>query len=154
MDNNTIAANIFRTLNIVFLGMTMGQVIMFALFFNLRQNNLGLHLPFQYVALAAVVGAILGAPWLYSRLLTSYQNGANLPFGNKMRAYFSANLVKLAVLEAAALSCLVFLFLTGQLYYAYLFLAVFFAFLLHRPKPVKCAEDLQLNDEERMYLPR
>ena len=152
MENNTAAANTFRTLNLVFLGMTMGQVIIFALFFNLRQHNAGLHQQFQYVALAVVIGAILGAPWTYARLLAAYR-GANLPFDSKMQAYFSANLVKLAMLEGAALVCLVFLFLTGQLYYAYLFLPVFFAFLLHRPKPVKCAEDLQLNDEERLCLP-
>lgn len=150
-NSSGYATQTFRTLNFIFTAMVMGQVIVFSIFFNLKQNNTELHATLQYVAAFAAITAILGAPWLYMRILSSGKV-ARLPLETKLQTYVTANIIKLAILEGASLLCLVCLFLTGNLYYAYLFLALFFAFLLHRPKRVKCATDLQLNDEEIALL--
>ena len=142
---------LFRSLSLIFTALVIGQLAAFVIFFQMKPTVEQPNSTLQFIAGFFAIGAILGAPFLYMTLLRNNIN-LNTPLEQKLRSYFSANLVKLAVLESAALFCLVCLLITGKLLFAYLFIAVFFSFMLHRPSPAKCAADLQLTEEDKRQM--
>ncbi|HRI26630.1 MAG TPA: hypothetical protein PK239_11520 [Chitinophagales bacterium] len=154
MQNTQIAAT-FRKLNLIYATLVVGQVIMFSVLYGLKQENASNHAILQLPAAMLSITAILLAPAFYLRILKSRFQAPDAParsLEEKIQIYQSANIVKLALLEGAAMFCAVCLMVTGEQFYAWLFIATFFSFMLHRPTPVKCAADLQLSETEKAEL--
>ncbi|QQS31129.1 MAG: hypothetical protein IPM47_09505 [Sphingobacteriales bacterium] len=144
-------SHLFRTLGLIFTALVVVQLVAFVVLFQTKQTNEEMNSVLQLIAGILAVGAILGAPFIYMNLLRS-RITSKTPLEEKLRHYFTANIMKLAILEGAALFCLISLFITGKIVHAYLFMAVFFSFMLHRPTPSKCAADLQLTEEDKNQM--
>ncbi len=142
---------IFASLNIIFYAMLAGQLMFFCVAFYLREHNEAMHQIMQYAVPAWTILIILGAPFIYSVLIKRVR-GKDVSLLQKMLVYRMALIVKIALLEGAGMICLLGLLLAGDQYYAYMFLAVFMAYLLSRPKVSKAAYDLQLNQTEQRQL--
>ena len=65
-----------------------------------------------------------------------------------MKVYYSANIIRLALVEGVALFSIVVVFISGEIYFLLFTLLLFLIFYTFKPSRERAISDLQLNLEE------
>jgi hypothetical protein len=141
----------FQNMLVLFYALAFSQVLFFIIAFLFKQTDEQLHRVFQYIILVWIIFVIVSSPIFYLYALKRRLK-PDLALVKKLEIYRSANIIKLAFLQGAALLSIVSLLIVGKPYYAYLFLAVFMAYLINRPSVAKCIADLNLNAQEQQSI--
>ena len=144
------ASSYMRQLNILYAALALGQLIFFVVASQIGGISPELHEMFRYIVPAVLVGAVLGASFLYMNRMTSIKSDQSL--SKKLDGYRTANILRWACLESGAMFSLVGYFLTGNVWYAYLFAAALLPFIINRPTLDKCMSQLPLTDREKLIL--
>lgn len=146
----------FKTLNVIYFALAIGQLIFFSVAYFLGQTSGSgfelvpeLHTYFQYIAPLVLVMSIVGASFLYMSQINR-ANSLNLSstLNEKVKAYHSANILCWALLEGGNMVVLVGYLLTQKMLYAYLFMVGYLVFLSNRPSADKFARQFNLTNSE------
>jgi hypothetical protein len=143
---------ILTTMTILHLALTGGTVIISTVFFMLQQPP---QLPesaqlFLVIALAVCVGGILAGNFIGNAQLGVIRQKKSLL--EKLRAYQTTLIIRLALLEGSAVFCAIIYFLTGNIYVFGGTALILIFMLLNRPSASKISSDLELNASERSEL--
>ncbi|MEQ8582699.1 MAG: hypothetical protein RIC30_02495 [Marinoscillum sp.] len=111
-----------------------------------RDQEFLLYLPAVFLVFSAVVSSVLFKKTLKQGLAHS----ADLQ--QKMAAFQTANIVRMAFYEASGLIAVVVCFLTGDLYNMLILLVVVLVFLMKMPTPHRIAKEVGLSDAEQAEL--
>lgn len=139
-----------RTLTMLFIALGAGQLVFLVIASQFGGILPELHNTFQYIAPAVLIAGVLGGSFLYMNRMIQIKAAQSL--GEKLKNYTSANILRWACLEGSAMFALVCYFLTGNVWYAYLFGAAFLPFLINRPSLDKCMRQLPLDEREKAIL--
>jgi hypothetical protein len=105
---------------------------------------------FQFVLPVVIVGAVLGSAMLFKAQLKSIKAKPELK--DKLNDYRSALLIKYAMLEAPSMFAIVCYLLTANFIFMGFAGLIIVVFLLNRPLPENTANDLELNQTDKMRL--
>ena len=106
---------------------------------------------FLIIAIALAVNAVFAGDLVAKKIVNKALNGT---FQEKMDAYRSATIVKLALLEGTALFSIVTYLITANLMLLIVAALMAVIFRYHRPTPVRVAKTMQLKKEEAVQLTR
>lgn len=156
-QNQQTSKAYFKNLNLIHLAMLAGQIlfVIVALYLELTQTGQhpdeieGAEIYFMIVAILTVSG-ILGSKLLYESLTKNAQKKESII--EKMQAYQSALIVRLAILEGAILfAIVVFLLASEMLVLAFAAVLLLF-FVGAKPTKQKAITDLRLNKENQKLI--
>lgn len=105
---------------------------------------------FQFIVPVVIVGAVLGSTMLFKAQLKSIKAKPELK--DKLNGYRSASLIKYAMLEAPSMFAIVCYLLTANFIFMGFAGLIIVVFLLNRPLPENTANDLELNQAEKMKV--
>lgn len=106
---------------------------------------------FLTIAIALAVNALFAGDLVAKKIVKKALNGT---FHEKMDAYRSATIIKLALLEGTALFSIVTYLLTANLMLLIVAALMAVVFRYHRPTPVRVAKTMQLKKDEAIQLTR
>lgn len=143
--------NYFMVLKIVPLAMIAGPIffLLAVLFLTIDTLTFDLEqidMTFLIVVLAITPLAIFGGNFVYQSLINAAKNKDQLK--SKTSAYFTANLIKAALLEGAILLSIVFVFLTSNLAFLIFWAFLIFVQVSSIPSKEKLTQDMQLTKQE------
>jgi MFS family permease len=149
----------FRTLQIIFLGLIIGQILfgLVSLFLNQTEDwkpvAAELKQVFIYIVPVFVIGGYLGGKMLFKRSMRAAQKKAGLSV--KLSDYRSACIVRYALLEGPSMLALISYLITGELSFLVMAAFIIAIFLTIIPTPQKAITDLalDLNDEQKLNNP-
>lgn len=143
-----------KIIQIIHVALLAGQVLfaMTTVFISrkLMLNIRDMNDPFLIVAPVLAVTGALGGWYLYKNKLQGVDPQASLP--TKLDAYFTALLMRLALLEAGSLFAITCLMLTEEVYFLVIAGIIMLYFVYLRPTADKIAEALNLNYQETEAL--
>ncbi|MBC8112662.1 MAG: hypothetical protein H7Y04_16560 [Verrucomicrobia bacterium] len=158
MENQNPAQK-FKMLNIIYLALMGNMVVVGIMFYFLKQNPVkpdqsldatSLQPVFQMLVPVSFLIAVVASRFLFTNLIKMAKKKSILT--EKIQAYFSATIIKVALVEMAGILGAVAFFLTGNLFFmAGLAFSVVFLYL-ERPTLTKITEHLALNVEEKNLL--
>ena len=125
-------------------------VVLFIKSGNGEINTHGLSFPFSIVVPVLAAIAIIVSKLMYSRLCKSAFTKVKL--SDKMQVYYSANIIRLALVEGAALFSIVVVFISGEIYFLLFTLLLFLIFYTFKPSRERAISDLKLNPEEATQI--
>lgn len=149
--NSADKQNFFTTLNIIFMALTIGQLIFFGVTFFIAsqgsiQKNLDLDSILLYLSPAYSISMIFLSKFLYNK--NSLSVDKTLDVKSKFMRYRTASIVNWAMLESANLFSLVSFLITGNYLHLLIFAGVFAGFILNRPSKEKFITDYNVNSDE------
>lgn len=147
---NKAATTYIQTLTLIYLALAIGQLTFLWAASQFGGINPELHLNFKHIAPAVVIIGVLAGSFIYMSRMNQIKPEQSLH--QKLQNYTIANIMRWALLEGSAMFCLVCYFLTGNIWYAYLFASAFLPFLINRPSLDKCLQQLPLNESEKSIL--
>ena len=152
MPNQTqTVQSYFMRLKIVPTALIAGPLFFLIAVLFISMNNLTfdleqLELTYVLVLLTVASGAIFGGNMIYQSLISSGKNKGTL--SEKANSYFTADLVKAALLEGGVLMSIVFVFLTGNLAFLIFWAFLIFVQVSSLPSKEKLIQDMQLTRQE------
>lgn len=155
MQNQSLPTSVktfFGSMNVLFYALLAGQLIFFVVAFQLKGTTAG-EMPEQMKLIISlmVISFIVISPIFYVWFVKT-KAPPGLPLAKRLSIYRNGNIVRWAILEGGCLISLVFFLVTADMFYVYLFLACFTAFLITRPTYAKCIADLKLEGEDRKII--
>ena len=154
-ENTTIIRNYFSTLNILFFALLSGQSIYFlvGLFIIQSGNNEGfggLNTIFMFITPVIVLSIILASKFIYTKQVATFDK--NLSFENKMVAYRTANIVRLALLEGANIFNISIMIITANYFFAALFIVIIVLFFFNRPTKEKFIMEYEISADDALKI--
>lgn len=149
---NQSPAAIVKTLPIIHLALVAGQTLFAAVTFIIPKNpvkSAGNDMLIYIAPILAVICFIAGH-FLFLKLLGNIKSDSTLK--DKLMAYQSATIVRLALLEGPSLFSIVGLLLTGNMIFLGITGAIIAYFIYLRPTRQKIEDDLSLSYEEKAEL--
>ncbi len=153
--NNTPKVSALQPLRIIHIALLLGLGFMSLVLTQtspqvLNTNWSGEWFPFIAVAVASCGLSLVLSKVFFDKFLEPYRG--NFPLAHKLEGFRTAYLARLAMLEFAAIFCLIVTFLSGSI--ITLMLAGFMSVLLalQRPSVLSVTEALQLSTEEARQL--
>ncbi len=140
--------NQMRVLKIIFYALLAGQAIFFLIAFLIKDVFLPseeLNKVFDYMVPIFLFGAIFLSRYLY-RLMISKSKNRSVP--DKIGNYRIAVIISLAVLEAANMTAITALVITGEYLYAAASVILFLLFMLSVPGEDKLMTDMEMSPQE------
>ncbi len=150
MQTTQTGASFMRTLTIIYIALSVGQLLFLFVASKVGGNLPELHQTLRIIAPIVASVAVLAGSFVYMMKMNQIKLEQRL--SDKLSGYLVANLMRWALLEMGAMFCLVCYFLTGNIWYAYLFAAAFLPFLINRPSLDKCLRQLPLSEREKNIL--
>jgi uncharacterized membrane protein len=143
--------NFFTTLNIIFIALSIGQLIFFGVVFfiasqNSIQRSLDLDSILLYLSPIYSISMIFLSKFLYNKY--SQNVDKSLDIKSKAMKYRTASIVNWAMLESANLFSLVSFLITGNYVHLLIFTGVFAGFILNRPSKEKFITDYNVTTDE------
>jgi hypothetical protein len=154
-QNSIILGNYFSTLNILFFAFLAGQTIYFFVgLFTIQSGNIGefggLNSIFMFVTPVVVLSSILGSKFIYTKQVTEFDKSLSLE--NKLVAYRTANIIKLALLESANIFNITIMIITANYFFAALFIVIIILFFFNRPTKEKFIMDFEVSSDDALKL--
>jgi len=143
---------LFKQLDIVFIGLITGQLMFLAVTFYMHYQSLLTFTLYPAVkamfsfAVVAVIGFIPLGYFLYGAKCKQSSNLNTLD--EKLILYRTATMLRLMLFESGGFISLIAYFLTGSNQYVVLLGIVLIAFLINKPSKHRAISDLQLNEQE------
>ena len=144
----------FKGLTIIYLFFLMAQVILAAVMYFLQTET---YFDFDFkedprliVATIGVLGGIGLVPFMYKKQLEGVLKQSGFP--GKLGAYQGAQIVSYAITEGPALMCLVFFFISGNLYYLLMASILILYFVTRRPNQDRFIQEAQLTSDEKKQM--
>lgn len=149
--NSSAKQNFFTSLNIIFIALSLGQLIFFGVVFfivsqNSIQRNLDLDSILLYLSPTYSISMIFLSKFLYNKY--SQNVDKSLDVKSKAMKYRTASIVNWAMLESANLFSLVSFLITGNFVHLLIFTGVFAGFILNRPSKEKFISDYNVTTDE------
>lgn len=146
----------FRSLNTIFLALFYGQVLLLIIDLLLKQKGITLIASQQemniFLVIAVVFAAaeVIASRQMFSKALQgiSYEESTE----NRLAKYRSAFIIRCALIEGASLMTLVFFLITGNYYFAGLWIILALFYFSGKPSKDKIATVLQLTEQEKAGL--
>jgi len=139
----------FKSIQILHAAMFFGMfMIMVILKFLLGiENTSDGDLLFPAIGIGLAISSLLFSQFLFNNKMDSLKK-ERLTVAEKLEAYRSTYILKLALLEGPALVCIILHFLGGNplLFYTFIFLLIIFAF--ERPLEARIKQQLNLHAED------
>ncbi|WP_121811596.1 hypothetical protein [Mucilaginibacter kameinonensis] len=149
---NQSPAAIVKTLPIIHLALVAGQTLFVAVTFIIPKNpvkSAGNDM-LIYIAPILAVTCFIAGHFLFLKLLGNIKSDSTLK--DKLMAYQSATIVRLALLEGPSLFSIVGFLLTGNMIFLGITGAIIAYFIYLRPTRQKIEDDLSLSYEEKAEL--
>ncbi|MEM6966994.1 MAG: hypothetical protein AAF573_19690 [Bacteroidota bacterium] len=148
-------ASPFRDLNILYLALLLGQLMIVAtMIFILQGEEIGFSFDvsnvFHLVGVGVMMTNVTLANFLYSKRIEEARKQKGL--ASKFEHYRATMILRSALLEGAGLMCIVFFFLEKNYFFLILFLLGLAVFILVRPSKQFFKEKYKLTEEERMQF--
>lgn len=146
----------FSALNIVHLGLTLGQILFAVVVYFLLASGQrspdaeGSDEMFQMIVPFLIIGGVTGGMLLARNRLEAIREKKDLK--EKMTDYRSTLMLKYALWEAPSLISIIGYLMTGNLFYLGLSAVVIGLFLLNRPTRDRAATELELSPSERAAI--
>ncbi|MEM1216293.1 MAG: hypothetical protein AAGJ82_11440 [Bacteroidota bacterium] len=150
----TSAQGLYRSTFLLYIALLLGQIVFcFVVVFLITQPDRGLKEGSAYPFLGALIVCLaFGGAWWMNRLRQASIKRLRANFPGKILHYRTSVIVRVAMLEAGNLFCLVIALLEGTLF-PLLFFCVGLAFFLYfRPNKDEVTRWYQLKDEEARQL--
>lgn len=149
--NSSAKQNFFTVLNIIFIALSMGQLILFGVVFfiasqNSIQRNMDLDSILLYLSPAYSISMIFISKFLYNKISQSIDR--SLDVKSKAMKYRTSSIVNWAMLESANLFSLISFLLTSNYVHLLIFAGVFAGFILNRPSKEKFISDYNVTNDE------
>lgn len=146
--------NFIKTLQLIYTFL-IASVVIFALyvaywqkdllFFSVKEEK-----TFLYLAILVAFAGNLASKFMYNKQIN--QIFLNHSFKEKKVKYTSANIVKIALLEAPAIMCIMFVLQSGNSFYFILVAILMFMMVLSFPSKSKFEQEVPLKGEEKSKL--
>jgi len=156
INNQFTSKEYFNALNIMYVALIMGQVFfaVITLFlnlnsvisFNFEESKLALVL----IAVILAFSGIYGSNYIFKIKISSIKQTMTL--FNKLLEYRSASILKWAILEAPSFFAIIGYFLTGDMTFIIITLAIISFFAMNRPTPEKTCIELELETQDKIRL--
>jgi hypothetical protein len=153
--NNTPPASALQPLRIIHIALLLGLGFMSLVLTQTSQQPLntdwnGAWFPFIGVAVASCGLSLILSKVFFEKFLEPYRG--NFPLAHKLEGFRVAYLARLAMLEFAAIFCLIVTFLSGSIITLLLAALLSVILALQRPSALSVTEALQLSTEEARQL--
>jgi hypothetical protein len=154
-QNSIVLGNYFSTLNILFFALLAGQTMYFFVgLFMIQSANIGefggLNSIFMFVTPVVVLSSIIGSKFIYTKQVTEFDKSLSLE--NKLMAYRTANIIKLALLEGANIFNISIMIITANYFFAALFIVIIVLFFFNRPTKEKFIMDFEVSADDALKL--
>ncbi len=156
MKKDITSREYFRTLNLIYAAQ-LSAIAVFAgvAYYLINHGNLGpanndLAVTFQKVIII-VVPLSLGAGYIMFRMVI-HRMDPNAHLKDKMKKYFTANIIRSAFLEVPGLLVSVAAIITAHVLFLVIVPMILVVFLLFRPTRSVASQELKLSLEERAML--
>jgi hypothetical protein len=156
MERNQTSKEYLRSTQIVHLAMLLGQVFfagvsLFVVYMNgaslTDANTVNI---FLIVEILIASTSTYASRFLFAQKLKTIE--FNVSLSEKLGIYNSANIIRWALLEGPSFMSIILYFLTGQILFMIISLAIMSYFVMIRPTLEKTINDLQLNEQEKLIL--
>jgi hypothetical protein len=154
--NQFTSKEYFNALNIMYISLILGQVFFAVITVFLNLNGL-ISFNFEESKLALVLIAIIlafsgiyGSNYVFKIRLNNIKQTAGL--FNKLIEYRSASILKWAILEAPSFLAIIGYFLTGDMTFIIITIAIIAFFAMNRPSPEKTCIELELDTQYKIKL--
>ena len=143
--------NKLRTLQIIVFAFCIGPVILtiVAFFINhpeIHFNMVNIEEPLLLIAPIIALISSIGSRIIFNSIINSIKNNFELLIADKFLKYQTALIVRVALLEGAALFNIVVFLITGNTFTLYFALLCILGIWFRRPTKEKVSEDLNLPD--------
>jgi hypothetical protein len=141
--------NYFQSLTILWFALMLGQIIFLIIFrFVIPVEPIPeLQGMLEYIACAAMVGAMMVSPIIYKQLIDKAQHQ---DLAAKKVTYRTANIIKGAMLEGANLFCIIAYGMTQTYWLLFVILGGLTWFYLQMPSRLKFINEVSLTAEEQL----
>jgi len=149
-NQNIEPANFLKTNSVIFYALLAGMIIMAGMMclMNPTQNfDFDLKNQLLVIMLVAMIAGIFGSNFLYNFFKNKIEN--NNSIGEKIAKIQSANLARLALVEAPALLGIVLYMVESNLAFLMLSAIMILYFLTLKPSKDKILDDMNLTSDER-----
>jgi hypothetical protein len=149
-------SNFVRTINIIFIAMTMGMILFVVVaFIALSDGNYfeipGTKDPFVIIVPVALVAGMGLGNTLFQKLLAPAKDEKKT-LQQKISIYTSTSIIRFALTEGPVLIAIVAFVTSGNLFYLIFAAVGILFFLTLRPSPEKIAKDLNLTYDQQEEL--
>jgi hypothetical protein len=112
-----------------------------------------LHSIFRFVAPLMAVACFFGSTLLFKKKIDALNAKPQNNLGNKLRQYQAASILRWALLEAAVLTSIIALLLTGKyVYYGSIIFVLLVFFIMYAPTADKIPAQVQMSSQERQQF--
>ena len=143
-----------KTLQIIFIGLITGQILFLGVCLFLQSGNQPVEQTMNsslfFIALGLATIGIIGSRAIYSSRINKLQTLENTQ--QKLDGWRTTFIIRMAMLEAPTLLCVVGLLLEEQRVFLFLALVLLFFQALNFPNKNKIQSDLNLNETETNEL--
>ena len=149
-NQNIEPANFFKMTSLIFTALLAGMIIMGGMMYLMNPTkNFDFNLKNQVlvIMLVAMIAGIFGSNFLYNFFKNKIENNNSL--GEKIAKIQSANLARLALVEAPALLGIVLYMVESNLVFLMLSAIMILYFITLKPSKDKILDDMNLTSDER-----
>ena len=154
--NQFTSKEFFNALNITFLSLIFGQIFfaVIAIFLNIN-GSMSFDLQdtkftFLLIAIISAFAAIYGGNYFFRLKLQNAKQAPSLY--NKLVEYRAACIAKWAILETPSFFAIIGYFLTADMTFLIITIAIISFFLMNRPGPEKTCVELELDDQHKFLV--
>lgn len=139
--------NFFQVLNIIWLAISGAPLMLMVIFVLITIEPAAPELKntFEYIALMIAFSLLFTANFIYKIQVNKAQN---ISLNEKLKLYQQANIVKAALLESAAVICIIAYFFTKTFWVLGVPIAVIIWIWLNRPSKTKFCEEFEASESD------
>ena len=154
-DNNIIVEKSFRTIDIIYFAILIGQMIYFLIgLYLIQSGNMegmkSLNTIFMFVTPVVIFSSILAAKFIYSKQVINFDK--TLSLDAKLISYRTNNIIRLALFEGANIFNISVMIITANYFFAALFIIIIVLFFLNRPTKEKFIMDYEISADDVLKI--